>query len=65
MVKKEELGKSAERLKEKIANLQLLTSSDEKATNYKEKSKGRDAMLEQMLIMAEERMRRLGIAVIH
>jgi len=65
MVKKEELGKPAERLKEKIAKLQLLASSDEKATNYKEKSKGRDAMLEQMLIMAEERVRRLGIAVIH
>lgn len=64
MVKKEELGKPAERLKEKIAKLQLLASSDEKTTNNKEKSKGRDAMLEQMLIMAEERVRRLGIVVI-
>ena len=49
VVEKEELGKPAERLKEKIAKPQLLASSDEMATNYKESSKGRDAMLEQML----------------
>jgi len=49
VVEKEELGKPAERLKEKIAKPQLLASSDEKAANYNESSKGRDAMLEQML----------------
>ena len=59
MVKKEELGKPAERLKETTAKLQLLALCNGKATNFEERSRGRDTMLEQMLAVAEERVRRL------
>ena len=59
MVKKEELGKPAERLKETTAKLQLLALCNGKVTNFEERSRGRDTMLEQMLAVAEERVRRL------
>ena len=60
MVEKEELGKPPERLKEKMAKLQLLTTSTETDTNSGMGNEGRDTMLEQMLVMAEERVSRLG-----
>ena len=59
MVKKEELGKPAERLKEKTAKLQLLALCNGKVINSEKRSRGRDTMLEQMLAVAEERVRRL------
>jgi len=59
VVKKEELGKSAERLKEKTAKLQLLALCNGKVNNSEERSRGRDTMLERMLAVAEERVRGL------
>ena len=59
MVKKEELGKPAERLKETTAKLQLLALCNGKVNNSETRSRGRDTMLEKMLAVAEERVRGL------
>lgn len=54
VVKKEELGKPAERLKETTAKLQMLALCNGKVNNSETRSRG---MLEQMLAVAEERVR--------